>query len=369
MSDVKDIENQKNLILSALVPPPDRKISRISLRKTSGLCEEYVDVVVDPFPALPINIRVPSLRKNPTDDTQSTTNIHRKKYIDEDGLKQWEKLEVLPDTAASAALAQLVLDRKESIKPDGAKETFVPMKRSLQRTTSLDWSEKLFRVTKPKLRFTSQMNCQQLSLDVSDMDSAKEDLKIVSASLAKRKIGMQLKDQPPKEDSIVEEKHIQPVEQPAKEIEVTDSSIVPSSPTTPTIEKLLLLSPEGVQGSPTCSRKLTPMPRDLQPRHPPIRIRYALFEPLNWIYDSCRTDEEFDEKWNAVAEANHRFHHSIPHHPKPAPPISPLPTQSGRRHSFDRSIGFAKRTINRTAHYFVQMLRDRVGSLRKFLGL
>lgn len=29
-----------------------------------------------------------------------------------------------------------------------------------------------------------------------------------------------------------------------------------------------------------------------------------------------------------------------------------------------RSIGFAKRTINRTAHYFVQMLRDRVGPLQ-----
>ncbi|EYB90667.1 hypothetical protein Y032_0216g2374 [Ancylostoma ceylanicum] len=357
MSDVKDIENQKNLILSALVAPSERKISRISLRKTSGLGEDYVDVVVDPFPALPINIRVPSLRKNPTDDTQSTTNIHRKKYTDEDRLKQWENLEVLPDTAASAALAQLALNRKESIKPDGAKKTFIPMKRNLQRTTSLDWSEKLFRVTKPKLRFTSQMNCQQLSLDVSDMDSAKEDLKIVSASLAKRKIGMQLKAEPPKEEPIVEEKLCQSVEQPPKEIEAVDSSIVPSPPITPTIEKPLMLSPEGgAQGSPMCSRKLTPMPRDLQPRHPPIRIRYALFEPLNWIYDSCRTDEEFDEKWNAVAEANHRFQQSIPH-PKPAP-ISPPATQSGRRHSFDRSIGFAKRTINRTAHYFMQMLRD-----------
>ncbi|RCN38887.1 hypothetical protein ANCCAN_15197 [Ancylostoma caninum] len=135
------------------------------------------------------------------------------------------------------------------------------------------------------------MNCQQLSLDVSDMDSAKEDLKIVSASLAKRKIGMQLKDEPPKEEPIIE-----PVEQPSKEIEATDSLIVPCSPTTPTIEKPVLLTPEGAQGSPTCPRKLTPMPRDLQPRHPPIRIRYALFEPLNWIYDSCRTDEEFDEK-------------------------------------------------------------------------
>lgn len=28
----------------------------------------------------------------------------------------------------------------------------------------------------------------------------------------------------------------------------------------------------------------------------PFQIRYALFEPLNWIYDSCLTDQEFEEK-------------------------------------------------------------------------
>ncbi|ETN80952.1 hypothetical protein NECAME_08846 [Necator americanus] len=179
MSNYNEIKEQNNLILSALPSPPERKISRISLRKTSGIGEDYVDeeefsilfgsacsgvaalpviivifaVIVDPFPALPINIRVPSLRKKSADDeTQSTTNIH-KKYTEGDRLKQWEKLEVLPDTAATAALAQLVLARKESIKPDtsGTKKP-----------------------AKPKLRFTSQMNCQELSVNVSNIDTAKE---------------------------------------------------------------------------------------------------------------------------------------------------------------------------------------------------
>ncbi|VDM82003.1 unnamed protein product [Strongylus vulgaris] len=127
MGDEEDTE-QKDLNLSALVAPSERKISRISLRKTSGIGEDYVDVIVDPFPALPINIRVPSMRKKSTADetTQSTTNILMKyvTHCEEDRLKQWERLEVLPDTDATAALAQLVLDHKESIKPDadGAKK-------------------------------------------------------------------------------------------------------------------------------------------------------------------------------------------------------------------------------------------------------
>ncbi|KAK6032494.1 hypothetical protein OSTOST_01328 [Ostertagia ostertagi] len=43
-------------------------------------------------------------------------------------------------------------------------------------------------------------------------------------------------------------------------------------------------------------RKLTPMPRDLHPPHHTKPIRYALFEPPNWIYDGCLTDAEFNEK-------------------------------------------------------------------------
>lgn len=66
-----------------------------------------------------------------------------------------------------------------------------------------------------------------------------------------------------------QEKLCQPAEQPSKATEAADSLSVPSSPT---IEKPLLLTPQGAQGSPTCSRKLTPMPRDIQPRHPTIRV-------------------------------------------------------------------------------------------------
>ncbi|KAK6755409.1 hypothetical protein RB195_014025 [Necator americanus] len=331
MSNYNEIKEQNNLILSALPSPPERKISRISLRKTSGIGEDYVDVIVDPFPALPINIRVPSLRKKSADDeTQSTTNIH-KKYTEGDRLKQWEKLEVLPDTAATAALAQLVLARKESIKPDtsGTKKTFIPMKRNLKRTTSLDWSGKLFVVpAKPKLRFTSQMNCQELSVNVSNIDTAKEDLRTVSATLEKQTAGKVLQKLP-KELSVPKENRCHELELTSRTTEMGSRS-VPNSPTT---VKPHLLLPEVPHESPICTRKLTPMPRDLHPPH--------LTKP-----------------WHAVLEANHRFQHSIHQHQPKAPPISPPVAHSGRRHSFDRPIGFAKRTINRTAHYFVQILRD-----------
>uniref|UniRef100_A0A0N4VX67 DOCK7 n=1 Tax=Haemonchus placei TaxID=6290 RepID=A0A0N4VX67_HAEPC len=90
--------------------------TRDRLRKTS-LYDNYPHVCVEPFPALPINVRLPSLRGsctrgNTTDhSTRSTSNI-LKQYVEEvdDGLKQrWAKLEVLPDTEGTAALAQLVL--------------------------------------------------------------------------------------------------------------------------------------------------------------------------------------------------------------------------------------------------------------------
>ncbi|CAJ0590350.1 unnamed protein product [Cylicocyclus nassatus] len=271
MGDEEETE-QKNIILSALVPPPERKISRISLRKISAAGEEeYVDVPLDPFPALPINIRVPSMRKKSIVDetTQSTTNILKNyvKHEEEDRLKQWERLEVLPDTDATAALAQLVLDHKESIKEDdrGNKKVFVPIKRNLKRTTSLDWSEKLFKlVTKPKLRYISQMNCEQISLNLRDMNAAKENLRTVSAALEKKNFATILKDLT--KGSINNEKKPSPpmvsVEPPVEAVVVKPLGAPPSEPTT---AKTTLQIPQ------ESSRKLTPMPKDVSPLHPVIK--------------------------------------------------------------------------------------------------
>uniref|UniRef100_A0A7I4YQN1 MAP/microtubule affinity-regulating kinase 3 n=3 Tax=Haemonchus contortus TaxID=6289 RepID=A0A7I4YQN1_HAECO len=372
---VRKIGNtQKSLILSALAGTDEGPVTiqqtRDRLRKTS-LYDNYPHISVEPFPALPIKVRLPSLRGsctrgNTTDhSTRSTSNI-LKQYVEEvdDGLKQrWAKLEVLPDTEGTAALAQLVLHHTDPPEPKDSRKKFVPLKRHLKRSTSLDWSEKLFRVApKPKTRFTSQMDCQTLSSNVGDMDQAKKDLKIVSEALDKKGIGKHVVPAEPLPDVEVEE---EPHE--AEESGTASPKMIieppPDNVTTTTLSLPQHSSPAGT------TRKLTPMPRHIHPPHHTKPIRYALFEPSNWIYDGCLTDAEFDEKWAAILEAYHRFQHHVPSKPIPRappqpsqPPPSPPPTATScaRRHSFDKSIGhFAKRTFNRTAHYFLQKIRDR----------
>uniref|UniRef100_A0A1I7WQG5 Uncharacterized protein n=1 Tax=Heterorhabditis bacteriophora TaxID=37862 RepID=A0A1I7WQG5_HETBA len=96
--------------MTAEEPATDADGQLISIRAVAlSSCDddifaENADVVVDQFPALPIDVsRLPSLRLTSTEDwTQSTTNIN---------------------------------------------EEFVPENRELKRSTSLDWSEKLFKVT------------------------------------------------------------------------------------------------------------------------------------------------------------------------------------------------------------------------------
>ncbi|VDL77143.1 unnamed protein product [Nippostrongylus brasiliensis] len=300
-----DDDVQKNLILSAIADLPERKSSRASLRKTS-VVGDYNEVVVDPFPALPIKIRLPSLRGTSSEhSTQSTTDI-LKQCREEERLKPWGKLEVLPDTDATAALAQLALNDSGGTKePDNARKKFPPSKRRLKRSASLEGSleclNKEHKVIMPKLRFISQTNCHTNDMDIVDLVHVKEDFKIASEALERRTVFLFGDKESGKDEADV-----------AKE------------------------------------------------------IRYALFEPLNWIYDGCLTDEEFEEKWATILEAHNRFQRvRLPK--KPVSPTSPQPhrteatsTSCGRRHSFDKSIGFAKRTINRTAHYFLQKLRDTV---------
>ncbi|KAK5981074.1 Non-specific serine/threonine protein kinase [Trichostrongylus colubriformis] len=302
-------DTQKSLFLPTFADRKGQLVLQQTLngqkqyRKTS-LYDNYPYVHVEPFPALPINVRVPSLRGRSTEHSiRSTTDIN-KKHAADDCLKQWAKLEVLPNTEATAALAQLVLHRPKLPDSRDIRKKFVPLKRHLKRSTSLDWSKKLFQVTpRPKSRSISQIRCQCFIANV-DAQAKKdfEDLKSKSS-----------------ENSAVAEQE-KPVE-PAVQVE--------------------------------------------------LEIRYALFEPPNWIYDSCLTDAEFDARWTTILEAYHRFQHHVPrkpvpsspppqpHSPQPPPPSTPPPTSCARRHSFDVSIGFAKRTFNRTAQYFLQKIRDR----------
>ncbi|KAJ1372376.1 hypothetical protein KIN20_034518 [Parelaphostrongylus tenuis] len=329
-------EDQKQLILSALCSPPERKSSRVSMRKTSTGVFEYTDVVVEPFPALPIDVHLPNLRSTSVEDgTQSTTNI-QEQYPPEDRLKQWAKLEVLPDTEATAALAQLALQQPEPVDVNSTKKAFVPIKHDLKRSTSLEWSEKLFQVpTKPKLRFTSYVDCQVLTVAVQDIVKVKEDLKTVSATLERKGICKQFADKTDK-----------PNDMECKLPQRNASAEELTRPLTSAAHRVV------------CERKLTPIPRDLVSPHPPKTVRYALFEPVNWLYDSCITEEEFDEKWAAILDAYYRFQQI----PVKVPVLSPTAT-SGRRHSFDKTLVFAKRTLNRTTNYFLQKLRDRVRDL------
>ncbi|VDM52155.1 unnamed protein product [Angiostrongylus costaricensis] len=192
----------------------------------------------------------------------------------EDRLKQWAKLEVLPDTEATAALAQLALHRPETTDISNIKKTFVPMKHDLKRSTSLEWSGKLFQVpTKPKLRFISYMDCQEMTVAVQDIDKVKEDLKTVSASLERKGICKQFAEKIDKENDVE-----------CKRLQRNVSAEELTAPVSYVVHKVV------------CERKLTPIPRDLVPPHPPQTVRYALFEPVNWIYDGCITEEEFDEK-------------------------------------------------------------------------
>ncbi|KAK6055222.1 hypothetical protein COOONC_07273, partial [Cooperia oncophora] len=89
-------------------------------RKTS-LYDNYPDVIVEPFPALPINVRLPSLRGSSTQHSirRSTTDVRKQSVAGEDRLKQWANLDVLPDTDATAALAQLALHQTEPPDPKG----------------------------------------------------------------------------------------------------------------------------------------------------------------------------------------------------------------------------------------------------------
>ncbi|WKY09384.1 hypothetical protein Q1695_002055 [Nippostrongylus brasiliensis] len=347
-----DDDVQKNLILSAIADLPERKSSRASLRKTS-VVGDYNEVVVDPFPALPIKIRLPSLRGTSSEhSTQSTTDI-LKQCREEERLKPWGKLEVLPDTDATAALAQLALNDSGGTKePDNARKKFPPSKRRLKRSASLEGSleclNKEHKVIMPKLRFISQTNCHTNDMDIVDLVHVKEDFKIASEALERRTVFLFGDKESGKDEADV-------AKEPARKL------LLPQTKTTKPTMTLLLPPTETVN-----QRKLTPIPRDIAPPHSRKPIRYALFEPLNWIYDGCLTDEEFEEKWATILEAHNRFQRvRLPK--KPVSPTSPQPhrteatsTSCGRRHSFDKSIGFAKRTINRTAHYFLQKLRDTV---------
>ncbi|ETN80953.1 hypothetical protein NECAME_08847, partial [Necator americanus] len=117
------------------------------------------------------------------------------------------------------------------------------------------------------------------------------DLRTVSATLEKQTAGKVLQKLP-KELSVPKESRCHELELTSRTTEMGSRS-VPNSPTT---VKPHLLLPEVPHESPICTRKLTPMPRDLHPPHLTKPIRYALFEPVNWIYDNCRDDVEFDEK-------------------------------------------------------------------------
>lgn len=360
-----DEDSQKKLVLLAMAALTEYEDSSVSSRKTS--CSgNHADVVVEPFPALPINVPIPTPRKSSVQHlTQSTTDILKQDVTPPaDRLKPWGNLEVLPDTEATAALAQLALNDRETAHPDVNKKRFVPSKRKLKRSTSLEWSEKLFQVRpKPKLRFISCTNCQALTTKVRDMNQAKEDLKLDSATLQKRAICRCVNEKSVQEDAAEAPKDDVPKHGAGAGFGENGSASTTGTPSEVNVRQPLMLLPPPVAAveHQVCMRKLTPMPRDLPPSHQAKTIRYALFEPLNWIYDSCLTDQEFEEKWAAIYEAYNRFQH-VPSKPvpPPSPQTQPPPTSCGRRHSFDKSIGFAKRTFNRTANYFVQRLRDRV---------
>ncbi|VDO55836.1 unnamed protein product [Haemonchus placei] len=234
------------------------------------------------------------------------------------------------------------------------------------------------------------MDCQTLSSNVGDMDQAKkvsihlyrllcerqdnlvQDLKIVSEALDKKGIGKHVVPAEPLPDVVTEEEPHE-AEEPATEAEepATASPKMLIEPPPDNVTTTTLSLPQQHSSPAGTTRKLTPMPRHIHPPHHTKPIRYALFEPSNWIYDGCLTDAEFDEKWAAILEAYHRFQHHVPSKPiprappqpsQPPPSSSPPPTATScaRRHSFDKSIGhFAKRTFNRTAHYFLQKIRDR----------
>ncbi|KAK6037098.1 hypothetical protein COOONC_25396 [Cooperia oncophora] len=140
-------------------------------------------------------------------------------------------------------------------------------------------------VSKPKSRFISQVNCQTLTTNVDDIDQAIKDLKMVSANFRKKGVGkLVLIDKPLQEMEPEEESH-----------DATKTLSTPPTTPPPTTFTTTLLMPPSTCPAGT-ARKLTPMPRDLHPPHHTKPIRYALFEPVNWIYDSCLTDKEFDEK-------------------------------------------------------------------------
>ncbi|VDO63536.1 unnamed protein product [Heligmosomoides polygyrus] len=229
--------------------------SSVSSRKTS--CSgNHADVVVEPFPALPINVPIPTPRKSSVQHlTQSTTDI-LKQDPPADRLKPWGNLEVLPDTEATAALAQLALNDRETAHSDVNKKR-----------------------PKPKLRFISCTNCQALTTKVRDMNQAKEDLKLDSATLEKRAICRCVNERSVQENAAEAPKDDVPKHGAGAGFGENGSASTTGTPSEVNVRQPLMLLPPPVAAveHQVCMRKLTPMPRDLPPSHQAKTVDVLIF--------------------------------------------------------------------------------------------